>query len=80
MCQLVYCQDGEICSGEVLYVDMLREQLESIYYPQTVGAGNINSVTPVVVKGRSDVPGIHSMWCPGAALLGFDIYHSSGAR
>jgi hypothetical protein len=78
MCQFACGLDGEICIGEVWHLDMLREKFESIHYPQTVGYGGINSIIPVIVTVKSDAPDVHSVWRPGAAILGLDICHCPG--
>ena len=45
-----------------------------------MGIPHPHTIATIVIKGRSNVPSIKSMWRPGSTLVRFDMDEDAGTR
>ena len=66
------CADGNgggACGTDGWYGAIVREKLHSFGDAFCMGTWNVDAVTLLVVRGRSDVPSIDTVGGPGAAVV-----------
>ena len=70
---------GGACGAAGWDGEIVRGKLDS--FGDTFGAGlrNVDAVTSVVVRGRSEIPTVDTVGGPGSTIAGFFVGNDTGA-
>ena len=70
---------GSPCGAAVWEGGIVRVKLHSFSDALCAGTWNVYAVTSVVVRGKSEVPSIHTVGGPGVAVVRYLMNNGSGA-